>query len=106
LLEKPAISASWQRRRPFETLDLLLAPMDLETLWYELLPYFYGLGGLALLLSDGSRLLKSSGVVLVAAAAAIVWRRWSYRRALYVEVPHVHDVVVPRSAKSGGQAPS
>jgi hypothetical protein len=78
--------------------------MDLETLWYELLPYGYGLVGLlALLAPDGSRLLRVCGVVLVAAAIAIVARRWNYRRAIYVQVPHVHDVVVPRKARSDGQ---
>jgi hypothetical protein len=74
--------------------------MDLESLWYELLPYLYGIGSVfCLAYPDGSRLLKASGIVLLVAAFAILWRRWSYRRAMYVQVPHVHDVIVARGPK-------
>jgi hypothetical protein len=79
--------------------------MNLESLLYELLPYFYGLGSVfCLAYPDGSRLLKASGLVLLIATVAILWRRWSYRRAMYVEVPHIHDVAVSRGPKARQEA--
>jgi hypothetical protein len=64
--------------------------MDLETLWYEMAPFVYGICGVcALVVADGSRLWRASGFILIAVALAILWRRWGYRRSMYIEVPHV-----------------
>ena len=57
--------------------------MDLETLWYEFSPYLYAVFGFtALFYSNGSYLLKGSGILLITAVLTILRLRWIYRRAL------------------------
>jgi hypothetical protein len=64
--------------------------MDFETLWYETAPFVYGICGvLALVVADGSRLWRASGFILIAVSLTILWRRWGYRRSMYIEVPHI-----------------
>ena len=62
--------------------------MDIEALWYEAFPYFYGISGaVAFFVNPGSMLLKISGVLLITAAITIMRLRWVYRRTVFVELP-------------------
>ena len=62
--------------------------MDIETLWYELFPYIYGLGSVvAFFIKPESTLLRISGGLLLVAAITIIRLRWIYRRAHYIALP-------------------
>ncbi len=68
--------------------------MDLEQVWYEAFPYLYGIGGLvAIFMSNGSGLLKGSGVLLIIASLTIIRLRWVYRRALHDRTPTTRDTI-------------
>ena len=56
--------------------------MKLEKLWYESFPYLFVALGTATLISDGSLLLKASGLLLWASALTIIALRWLGRREL------------------------
>ena len=55
--------------------------MDLETVWYEVSPYIYGIVGIAALLGTPSTMGIISGALLIAASATIVRLRWVHRRS-------------------------
>ena len=62
--------------------------MDIESLWYEAFPFFYGISGVvAFLIKPESTLLRISGALLVVAAITILRLRWVYRRAHFVDIP-------------------
>jgi hypothetical protein len=60
--------------------------MDLETLWYEALPYLYLVAGVASIIYAPSYLGRLSGGLLIVAALTILKMRRTYRRAREVEV--------------------
>jgi hypothetical protein len=67
--------------------------MDLETLWYELFPYLYGVGGVvALILPGGNWLLKVSGILLIGVSIAILRLRYVHRRAAFERMPTAAEV--------------
>jgi len=67
--------------------------MDLETFWYEVFPYVYGVGGLiAILFSGSSLLLKGSGVLLIVASITIIRLRRAYRRDEIRRMPSAAEV--------------
>jgi hypothetical protein len=68
--------------------------MDLEQIWYEVFPYLYGIGGfVAIFLPGGSGLLRTSGVLLIAASITILRLRWVYRRAWYKQLPSPSELI-------------
>ncbi len=70
----------------------VLQQMDIEALWYEVVPYVYGIGGLvAFFVKPESTLLRLSGALLVVAAATIFRLRWVYRRAHFIALPTPDD---------------
>ncbi len=70
--------------------------MDLESLWYEVFPYLYGLAGvISLCLSSGSLLLKIAGILLLVASFTILRARWIYRRSMYVHLAPPEEITKP-----------
>ena len=66
--------------------------MDIETLWYEMFPYVYGVGGsVAFFVRPESTLLRVSGALLLVAAVTIIRLRWVYRRAHFIALPTPED---------------
>ena len=90
--------------------------MSIGDLWYETSPYLYApLGAVVLFGSDGT-LAKTSGALLMIAAATILRMRWSYRqrrklalarasrRAIPQGIPHIHIELPPGAPRSAGRA--
>ena len=70
--------------------------MDLETVWYEVFPFLYGVAGVvALCLSTGSILLKVAGILLIVASLVILRVRWVYRRSMFVHLPSPDNSTKP-----------
>jgi hypothetical protein len=54
--------------------------MDLETIWYEVSPYVYTIGGVLALANADERIGQFSGVLLLIAALTVIRLRWVNRR--------------------------
>jgi NhaP-type Na+/H+ or K+/H+ antiporter len=54
--------------------------MDIETIWYEISPYVYTLGGVLALANSAERIGQVSGVLLLVAAITVIRLRWVNRR--------------------------
>ena len=54
--------------------------MSIETLWYEVSPFIYGIVGVAALSGAQTAIGIISGGLLIAAAATVIRMRWVYRR--------------------------
>jgi hypothetical protein len=77
--------------------------MDLESVWYEVFPFLYGVAGfVALWLSSGSTLLKISGILLLAACFTILRVRWVYRRSIFVHLPSADELT--KSTEPGSES--
>ena len=66
--------------------------MDLETFWYEALPYLYAIGGAIAILHGGPSILKGSGVLLIVASLAILRLRRVHRRQSIARLPTARDI--------------
>lgn len=54
--------------------------MDIETIWYEYTPYLYVVVGIMSVLHIGSLIGTCFGLLLVAAAGLIIFKRHNYRK--------------------------
>jgi hypothetical protein len=55
--------------------------VDFETIWYEYTPYLYAIAGIMFILHIGSVIGICFGLLLVAAAGVIIFRRHNYRKS-------------------------